>query len=165
MRYSVSHKGNLSHVSDGTKCVFRGRRYTAPFGSWNAGHDTAAAPGGETMALGEAYLVGRTAGLCGLPTLQGIGPDQLYRPTEKSNTHGEGSVQLPRTEGNSRPRHTWVAEAAVALRLGPTVYELCSSRLKDSSVTSVTVQRAFFEGGGVPPRRLGDGGARKRSRP
>jgi hypothetical protein len=54
--------------------------------------------------------------------------------------HGEGSDQLPRTEGNSRPRHKGVVEAAADLRLGPTVYELCSFIFKDRSVTSVTLQ-------------------------
>jgi hypothetical protein len=51
------------------------------------------------------------------------------------------------------------------LRLYPTVYELCSFRLKDSSVTSVAVQRAFFRSGVIPPRRIGYDGARRRSRP
>jgi hypothetical protein len=32
--------------------------------------------------------------------------------TEKRNTYGEGSYQLPRTEGNSRLRHTGVEMAA-----------------------------------------------------
>jgi hypothetical protein len=68
------------------------------------------------------------------------------------------------TEVNSRPHHTGVAEPAGLLRLGPTVYDLCSFRLKDSSVTSVTLQRAFLLGGSIPPRRIGDGGARHRRR-
>jgi hypothetical protein len=86
-------------------------------------------------------------------------------PTEKSTTHGEGSDQIPRTEGNSRPFRTGLAGAAGLLRLGPTVYELISFRLKVFSVTSVTVQRAFLLGGGKQPRRLGDGGSRHLSRP
>jgi hypothetical protein len=86
-------------------------------------------------------------------------------PTEKRTTHGEGSDQIPRTVGNSRPRHTGVAEAAGALRLGPTVYKVRSFLLKDSSVTSVTIQMAFLRGGRNPPRRLGDGGAGIRSGP
>jgi hypothetical protein len=65
--------------------------------------------------------------------------------------HGEGSDQVLRTEGNSRPRHTGVEEAEGALPLGPTVYDIYSFRLKDSSVTSVTVQRAFLRGDIIPP--------------
>jgi hypothetical protein len=71
--------------------------------------------------------------------------------TEKITTHGEGSDQLPLTEGNSRPLHTVVSEAAGSWRLGPTVYELCSFRLNESSVTSVTVQKAFPAVGGILP--------------
>jgi hypothetical protein len=33
-----------------------------------------------------------------------------HSPTEKSNTHGEGSDQISRTEGNSRPRNTGAAQ-------------------------------------------------------
>jgi hypothetical protein len=44
------------------------------------------------------------------------------------------------------------------LRLGPTVYKVCSFRLKDSSVTSVTLQSAIFVGGRIPPLRLGNAG-------
>jgi hypothetical protein len=40
------------------------------------------------------------------------GPINYLAPTAKSTTHGEGSDQLPRTEGNSHPRHTGIAEAA-----------------------------------------------------
>jgi hypothetical protein len=72
-------------------------------------------------------------------------------PTAKSNTHGVGSDQLPRTVVNSRPRQTGVAEAAGAWRLGPTDYELCSFRLRHRSVTTATVQRAFVGGCGIPP--------------
>jgi hypothetical protein len=86
-------------------------------------------------------------------------------PTERSTTHGEGSDQIPRTVGNSRPRHTGVAEADRNWRQGPTAFELFSFRLRDSSVTSVTVQRAFSLGGRILPRRLGEGRARHRSQP
>jgi hypothetical protein len=86
-------------------------------------------------------------------------------PTEKSTTHVEGIDQLPRSEGNSSPRHTGVAEAAEHWRLLHKVYVLCSFCLKNCSVTSVTVQRAFLMGGGIPPRRLGNGGSRHLSRP
>jgi hypothetical protein len=80
-----------------------------------------------------------------------LGRINYHARSEKSTTHGEGSDQVPRTEGNNRPRYSGVAEAAGALRLGPTVYEVCSFRLKKSSVTSVTVQKAFLVGGGIPP--------------
>jgi hypothetical protein len=86
-------------------------------------------------------------------------------PSEKSTTHVEGSTQIPRTEGNSRPRHTGAAEAAGHWRLEPTVYELSTFRLKDFSFTSVTVESAFILCGGITPRRLGDGGSRHLSRP
>jgi hypothetical protein len=58
-----------------------------------------------------------------------------------------------------------VAEEAELWRLGPKVYELCSFRLKDSSVTSMTVQRSFIVGGAIPPRRFVDAGERHRHRP
>jgi hypothetical protein len=82
------------------------------------------------VSLGPTNLVAPTAELCGLPTMQGIGPDQLQLTERKSTTNGEGSYQLPRTEGNSRPRHKGAAKAARDWRLGPTDYELCSSGLK-----------------------------------
>jgi hypothetical protein len=50
-------------------------------------------------------------------------------------------------------------------RLGPKVYVLCSFRLKDNSVTSVTIQKTLLGGDSILPRRHGDGGARQRSRP
>jgi hypothetical protein len=86
-------------------------------------------------------------------------------PTEKSNTHVEGSDQIPRTVGNSRPSHTGVAEAAGHLGLGPKVYELCSFGLKYFSVSTVTVEKAFLLGGGTPPSWLVDGGSRNLTRP
>jgi hypothetical protein len=58
-----------------------------------------------------------------------------------------------------------VTEAAGTWRLGPKIYEVKSFRRKDFSVTSVTVQCAFIVGGGIPPRRLGDGVSRHLSRP
>jgi hypothetical protein len=79
--------------------------------------------------------------------------------------HGEGCNQIPRTEGKSRPRHKGAAKPALDFRLGPTVYEVCSFRLKNRSVTSVTVQTAFLGGRSIIPRRLGDGGKRQLSRP
>jgi hypothetical protein len=51
-----------------------------------SGHDNAAAPGGGTVSRGAKSLVGPTAGLCGLPKLQGIGPDQLKR-TDREKKH------------------------------------------------------------------------------
>jgi hypothetical protein len=86
-------------------------------------------------------------------------------PTEKITRHGEGSDQLTHTVLNSRPRHTGVSEAAGAWRMGTRVYELCSFRLMDSSVTLVTLQRAFLLGGRIPPLRLGDGVSRHLCRP
>jgi hypothetical protein len=72
-------------------------------------------------------------------------------PNEKSTTPGEGSDQLPRTEGTSRPRHTSVDKAAGHLHLRRTVYVVCLFCLKDSSITSVTVKSALNWGGGIPP--------------
>jgi hypothetical protein len=86
-------------------------------------------------------------------------------PSEKSTTHGDGSDQLTRTEGNSRPRHSEVAETAGPLRLGSKLCESCSFRLKDSSVTSMTVQRAFHGGGGIRHPTTRGSRARLRSRP
>jgi hypothetical protein len=109
------------------------------------------------VSRGAMNLVLPTARICGLPTRQGIGPDQLHSTERKRTTHGEGIDQPPFTEGKSRPRHTGVAEAAGAWRLRPTVYEIFSFRLKDSSVTSVTVKMAFHWCGCIPPpsaRRL-----------
>jgi hypothetical protein len=70
---------------------------------------------------------------------------------EISTTHGVGTDQLTRTEANSHPLHTGDVEAAGAWRPGPKVYAECPFRIKDSSVTSVTVQKAYFGGGGIPP--------------
>jgi hypothetical protein len=122
-----------------------------PVDSGNAGHDNASGPGGGKVSLGATNQVRLTAGLCGLPTSQGIGPDQLHAPPEKSTTNGERRAQLTRTEGNSRPRHSGAANAAGDWRLRPTVYKVCSFRLEDSSVTSVTLQTSFLGGGGITP--------------
>jgi hypothetical protein len=136
-----------------------------PVGSGTAGHDAEAAPEGGKMSRGATNILGLTAGFCGLPTRQGIGPDQLPR-TDREKYHARrGNDQIPRTEGNSRSRQTGAAKAAGAFRLGPTVYKVWSFRLKDISVTSVTVQSAFIGGGVIQPRRIGDGGAQHRSRP
>jgi hypothetical protein len=86
-------------------------------------------------------------------------------PTEKSTTDGKGSDQLPRTEENSRPRHTGVDKAARNFRLGPTASEACSLLLVDSSVPSATVQIAFDGGGCIPSLSARGGRARQRSRP
>jgi hypothetical protein len=56
-------------------------------------------------------------------------------PTEKSKTNGAGSDQITRTEGTGSPRHTGVDKVAGHWRLGPTVYEVCSFLLKNSSIT------------------------------
>jgi hypothetical protein len=78
-------KRYLSHLSDDTKGVSRGRGYTAPVGSGTAGRDIAAAPGCGTVSRGATNLVGQTAGLCGPGTLQGIEPDQLPRTDNKKD--------------------------------------------------------------------------------
>jgi hypothetical protein len=80
-----------------------------------------------------------------------LGRVNYHARTTKSTTDGEGSDQLPRTEGNSHPRHRGVGEAAWAWRLRPTVSVVCSFRLKDSSVTTVMLQMAFLGGFGIPP--------------
>jgi hypothetical protein len=78
-------------------------------------------------------------------------PINYHAPTAKRTTQGEGSDQLQRTEGNSHPRHTGVADAAGDSWPGPTVYVVFSIRLKDSSVTSVIEQRALLGVEGIPP--------------
>jgi hypothetical protein len=84
-------------------------------------------------------IVPVTVGVCGLPTRQRSGADQLTRTDQKSFTHGEGSVKLPRTEGSSRPLHTGTAKAAGNWRLGPTVYVmLLSSKRKLSHLSDST---------------------------
>jgi hypothetical protein len=45
----------------------------------DAGHNTADGPEGRTVSRGSTNLVGPIAGFCGLPTRDGIGPDQLKR--------------------------------------------------------------------------------------
>jgi hypothetical protein len=94
-----------------------------------------------------------------------LGRFKYHAPPEKCTTHGEGSDLISRTAVTSRPRDTGVEKAAWVLRLGPTVYDLCSFRLEDSLVTSVTVQMRFTISAVHRPRRLGNGGARNRSRP
>jgi hypothetical protein len=54
-----------------------------------------------------AFLHGKASGRINYPA-----------PTEKSKTHGKGCEQLPRTEVNSRPRHTGVEKPAVDWRPG-----------------------------------------------
>jgi hypothetical protein len=117
------------------------------------------------VSRGATNIFGPTARLCGLPTWQGTGRINYNAPTEKSTTHGEGSNQLTRTEGDSPPRHTGAAKAAGDWRLGPTVYKVCSFRLEDSSFTSVTVQRRFSGAEVYRPRRLGECEERHRIRP
>jgi hypothetical protein len=136
-----------------------------PFSSGTAGHDTSAAPEGETVSRGATNLVVPTAGLCGLPTRQGTGSYQLERtdPEKYHALRGKQPTTTHRRKWPSAPHGgrgwDW------AWRQGPTVYELCSFRLKDSSVTSVTLQRAFAGGAQFRPRGFGDGGARHGSRP
>jgi hypothetical protein len=95
------------------------------------------------MSRGPTNLLGPNAALCGHPHGKESGRINYHAPTEKSTTHGEGSDQLQRTEGSSRPRYKGVVKAAGHWQLRQTVYVLCSFRLEVSSVTSETVQRAF----------------------
>jgi hypothetical protein len=115
-------------------------------------------PRERNSARGATNLVGPTANLSAFVHGEAPGRINYNAPTEKSTTPGEGSNQLPRTVGNSRPRHSGVAEAAGHWRLNPTFCDLCSFLLKDCSVTSATVKRAFVRGGGIHPRRLGECG-------
>jgi hypothetical protein len=112
----------------------RGRRGTTP----------QPPPGAERCPAAQRTLSNRLRGCAAFPKGKASDRINYQAPSEKSTTHGEGSDQLPLTEGNSRPRHTGVAEAAGPWRLGPTVYELCSFRLKDSSVTSATEKVRFI---------------------
>jgi hypothetical protein len=112
------------------------------------------------MSRGATILVGPLRASAAFLNGKASGRINYKGPTEKSTRHGERSDQLPRTEGNSRPRHTGVAEAAGHWRLLPKIYELSNFCQKVCSVTSVTVQRAIIVGGCIPPRRFGEGGAR-----
>jgi hypothetical protein len=66
-----------------------------PVGSVTAGHGTAAVPDDGTVARSATNIVELTAGLCGLPTGQGIGPDQLPR-TDREKYHAR-RVKRPTT--------------------------------------------------------------------
>jgi hypothetical protein len=128
-------------------------------------HHTEAAPGGGTVSRGATNLVRPTAGLCGLPKRQGIGPDHLQR-TDREKYHarrGKRPTTMHRKKEPSAPHGG--REWAWFCRLATTVCELCSFRLKESSVTSVKVQSAFLWCSCIPPRRFEDGGAIQRSRP
>jgi hypothetical protein len=59
---------------------------------------------------------------------------------EATNYHAPKEISVRETRGSRRRPGIGGWE---------TVYELCSFRLKDSLVTSVTVQIAFFGGGGI----------------
>jgi hypothetical protein len=82
----LSSKGELSHLSDGTNVVYRGRRNTAPVGLGTVGNVTASGSVGGTVSRGATNLVGPIAGLCGLITVEGIGPDQLQL-TDREKDH------------------------------------------------------------------------------
>jgi hypothetical protein len=99
------------------------------------GMKTQPPPGAEQSPAAQRTLSDRLRGSAGFLQVKASGRINYHAPSEKSTTHGEGSDQLPRTEGNSLRRHTGVAKAARDSRLGPTFYEVCSFRLKDSSVT------------------------------
>jgi hypothetical protein len=77
-----------------------------------------------------------------------------HAPCEKSTSHCEGSDKLPRTEGNSRPRHAGAAKSARDWRLEPTVYELCSFRLKIPQSPQRRYKGRFLGAAVVRPRRL-----------
>jgi hypothetical protein len=91
-----------------------------PVLSGTAGHDTAAAPEGGTGPRGATNLVEPTAGSAAFLHGKASGRINYNSPTANCTTHSEGKDQLARTEGNRRPRHTGVCEAAGPRRLGPT---------------------------------------------
>jgi hypothetical protein len=125
----------------------------------------AAAPEGGTVSSCATNLFGPTAGLCGLPTRQGTGSDQLQR-TEREKYHARRGKRPNTTHRRKYPSaHTGAAKAAGDWRLGRTVYEVYSLLPENSSVASVNVQTAYLGGRIIQPRRLGDCGARQRSRP
>jgi hypothetical protein len=94
----LSSKGFLSLISDGTEAFYAGGCIPPPSARGMAGHDNLDAPEGGSVSRGATNLVGPTAGLCGLPTRQDTGPDQLKLTDREKYTHDEGSDQLPRTE-------------------------------------------------------------------
>jgi hypothetical protein len=146
----LSSKGYLSHLSNGTKGVSRGLRYTSPVGSGRQGGTPHPPPGAEQCPAAQRTSSDRLPVSVAFLHGKASCPINYHAPTGKSTTQGEGSGQLPRTEGNGHPRNTGVAVAAGSLLPGPTLYEVCSFRLKDSSVTSLMVQKAFLGGGVIP---------------
>jgi hypothetical protein len=136
-----------------------------PVGSGTAGHETAAVPEGGTVSRVSTNLVGPIGGLCGLPTREGIGPDQLQR-TESEKYNARRRKRPSTMHRRKYPSATHgVRGGGRGFAAAPTVFEVCSFRLKDSSVTSVTVQKRFSGAAVFLPRRLEEGGARQRSRP
>jgi hypothetical protein len=91
------------------------------------------------------------------------GPTTMHRTRKVPRTAREATKYPAPKE--IAVRATRRSRMGLGLRLGPTVSELYSFRLKDRSVSSVTVQMAFLVGGGIRIRLLGYGGARQRRRP
>jgi hypothetical protein len=81
----LSSKGKLSHLSDGTKCVsVVGDITPHRLGDGGARHHSH--PRGGTVSSGASNIVEPTAGLFGLPTRQGIEPDQVAH-TDREKYH------------------------------------------------------------------------------
>jgi hypothetical protein len=127
------------------------RRYTAPSARGRRGGTPLPPRGAEQFPAAQRTSSDRLRVSAALLNGKASVPINYHAPTAKSTTHGEGSDQLQRTEGNSHPRDTGIAEAAGVWRPGPTVYVVFSFRPKDSSVTSEMVPRAFHGGGDIPP--------------
>jgi hypothetical protein len=145
----LSSKGYLSHLSEGTKAFLGGGGIPPPWSRGRRGTTPHPPPWAEEFPAVQRTYSERLRGSGNSLHGKASGRINYHAPSEKCTTHGEESDQLPRTEINRRPRHTGVAEEAGALRLGPTVYDLCSFRLKDRSVTSVNVHRVFVRGGSI----------------
>jgi hypothetical protein len=77
------HLKDRSVTSATVQWAFAGAAVFRPRRLGEGGHDTPAAPGSGTVSRGATTQVGLSAGLCVLPTRQGIGPDQLPRTNRK----------------------------------------------------------------------------------
>jgi hypothetical protein len=64
------------------------------------------------VSRGATNLVGPTAGLSGIPTRQGTGPDQLQRTDRENYQARRGKLPTSTHRRNSRQRQPGVAEAA-----------------------------------------------------
>jgi hypothetical protein len=83
---------DISVTSVTVQWAYIGAAVYSPVGSGTAGHDTSDAPEGGTGSRGATNVVGPTAKLCGLPTLQGIGPDQLTRTDREKYNALRGKI-------------------------------------------------------------------------